>query len=64
MLVIDRFEGDFAVIETDKGMINVPMSDLPSGAKEGDMLSLIISSDETSARKKKIDGMMNRLFKD
>ena len=64
MLIIDRFEGDFAVVETSKGMISLPKSDLPSGAKEGDVLKLAIDVNETSIRKKKIDGMMNKLFKD
>ena len=64
MLIIDRFEGNFAVVETDSGMINVPRFDLPDGAKEGDVLLLSVDSDGTASRKKRIDGMMNSLFKD
>lgn len=63
MLIIDRFEGDFAVIETDNGMLNVPRSELPTGAKEGDILRLVIDVDGTESRKERIDGMMERLFK-
>ena len=63
MLIIDRFEGDFAVIETDEGMINIPRSDLPTGAKEGDILRLVIDTDGTETRKKRIAGMMDKLFK-
>ena len=63
MLIIDRFEGEYAVVETDKGMINIPRADLPTGAKEGDALKLTIDADGTKARKKRIDGMMNSLFK-
>lgn len=62
MLVIDRFEGGFAVVETDKGMINIPQSDIPDGATEGDVLSLVINKSETSGRKEKINDMMDRLF--
>jgi hypothetical protein len=62
MLIIDRFEGDFAVVETDKGMINIPKADMPNGAKEGDVLSIAINSDETASRKKRIEDKMNRLF--
>ena len=64
MLVIDRFEGNFAVVETDKGMINILRAELPDGAKEGDTLRLIIDADDTNARKKRIDDKMNKLFKD
>jgi len=63
MLIIDRFEGDYALIETDKGMINVPRSALPKAAKEGDCLRLVIDTDDTTARKKRIDDMMETLFK-
>ena len=63
MLIIDRFEGDYAVVETGKGMVNIPRSELPKGAKEGDTLRISIDADDTEARKNRIDGMMNTLFK-
>jgi len=62
MLIIDRFEGDFAVVETENAFINVPRKDIPSNANEGDVLKLSIEKDETEKRKKNIDGMMNSLF--
>ena len=64
MIIIDRFEGDNAVLEVDTGHVNIPISDLPKGAKEGDVLRIVIDADETSNRKQRIDGMMNKLFKD
>ena len=64
MLIIDRFEGDFAVIEIDGGMISIPRSELPAGAKEGNTLRLVIDADDTEARIKRIGGMMDKLFKD
>jgi hypothetical protein len=63
MLIIDRFEGGFAVVETDNGMINIPKSDMPKGAKEGNVLNIVIDSGETASRKKRIEEKMNRLFK-
>lgn len=39
MIIIDRFEGDLAVLETDDGMINVERSLLPENAAEGDVLT-------------------------
>ena len=40
MIIIDRFEGSLAVLETDDGMINVERSLLPENAAEGDVLIL------------------------
>jgi hypothetical protein len=63
MLIIDRFEGGFAVVETDNGIINIPKADIPSGAKEGDVLNIVIDSGETASRKKRLEEKMNSLFK-
>ena len=38
MLIIDRFEGDMAVVENDGGIMDIPRSLLPENAKEGDIL--------------------------
>ena len=64
MLIIDRFEGDYAVIEINGRTVDIPRSELPAGAKEGVALRLVIDADDTASRKKRIDGMMNSLFKD
>jgi len=64
MLIIDRFEGGYAVVEADKDFISIPRSELPKGAKEGDCLRLTIDGDGLAARKKRIDGLMNSVFKD
>ena len=38
-LIIDRFEGDFAVVELeDRSTIDIPKKLIPKGAKEGDVL--------------------------
>ena len=64
MLIIDRFEGNFAVIETSDGMASIPKSDLPGEAKEGDVLVISVDKKGTAGRKEKINQMMNGLFKD
>jgi len=64
LLIIDRFEGDFAVVETGDGFVNIPRADIPTGAQEGDVLTLGLDKAGTEARKERIDGMMNKLFKD
>jgi len=38
MAVIDRFEGDYAVLETDEGMTDIHRGHLPGAAREGDVL--------------------------
>lgn len=61
-LIIDRFEGDFAVVETkDKLMVNLPISLIP-GAKEGDVISIIIDEEETQKRKDNIQKLMDELW--
>lgn len=61
--IIDRFEGDFAVVELENGSFeNLPKSLLPIGAKEGDCIS--IDNDTTAERRKQIKNKMDNLFKD
>ena len=38
-MTIDRFEGDYAVLETDEGMVNIHRAHLPSSAREGDIVN-------------------------
>jgi hypothetical protein len=64
MLIIDRFEGSYAVVEAGDEMVNIPRSLLPIGAKEGDSLRLVIDEDDTAARVIRIEEKMNKLFKD
>lgn len=68
-MIIDRFEGDIAVIETENGNIDIPKSDIPLNAKEGDILiktsdGYDIAAEETSKRRKKLLEMMKRLTKE
>jgi hypothetical protein len=65
MLIIDRFEGDFAVVEyKEDHTFNLPRSLLPPGAKEGDILTLTMTIDNESAetRKERIETLMDELF--
>lgn len=39
-MIIDRFEGEYAVIETEDGMINVNREFLPADAREGDVVTI------------------------
>lgn len=63
--IIDRFEGDFAVVELDnKQIIDVPKILLPENAKEGDILNISIDEKATEIRRKRIQDKFNSLFSD
>jgi len=65
--IIDRFEGNYAVLELqNKQMANIDKKLIPGEAKEGDALTIIIEidSEETEKRHKRISGLMKDLFKD
>jgi hypothetical protein len=67
-VIIDRFEGNFAVCEKDNGeMISIERDKLPSDAKEGDALvikqdNIYIDKDETEKRKNDIEKLMDDLW--
>ena len=64
-LIIDRFEGDFAVVELPNGqMIDCPKTLLPDNAKEGSILNIIVDEAATNDKLKKVTERMNKLFKD
>ena len=66
MLVIDRFEGSWAVIEYGKRTFNLPRALLPENAKEGDLINLAVTIDQkgTITRKKSVDKLAGRLFEE
>jgi hypothetical protein len=53
------------VVEDGKTNVNMPLSLLPEGCKEGDILSISIELDPeaTSQAKERVSGMMERLKK-
>lgn len=62
-VLIDRFEGDFAVLETpDKKFFNVP-KDLLSDFSEGDVLLIEKDLNETEKRQKNVKDTFSALFK-
>jgi len=69
LYIIDRFEGEFAVLEEDGGgHIDVPKGQLPEGAHEGDVLEqaetgFIIREGLTHERRERITGKQRRLFR-
>ena len=68
-VIIDRFEGHYAVCEKeDKGIMNIKKSEIPTIAKEGDVLNInnnnviIIDKEKTKKRKIKIEKLTNDLW--
>ena len=67
-LIVDRFEGDYAVCEKEDGaMMNVEKDRLPKGTKEGDILilegeSIFIDNNATLERKKYIEDLMEDMW--
>ena len=71
--VIDRFEGDVAVLLLQEGEkhLNAPRAALPPGAKEGDWLKVELQGEkvikaeldpaETAARRQKAIDLLNKL---
>jgi len=68
MLIIDRFEEEYAVCENEyKKMINIHISELPQGIKEGDCIELInekyiINHKETERLRKEIEKLTENLW--
>lgn len=66
MFVIDRFEGEYALIEHKKRIFHIPKSLMPKGAKEGDVIYIKVTVDEEAGKKKKeaTVKLAGRVFKD
>ena len=63
-VIIDRFEGEYAIVEIEIGKFgNIPKILLPN-AKEGDVVKIEIDKSETELQRKKIENLMERVFKD
>ena len=66
--IIDRIEGDFAVIESNDGtMVNIPKNKIIGDFKEGDILVqnlefFKVDSELTKKRKEEIEQMMKSMW--
>lgn len=68
MLIIDRIEDGIAVIENDSERLEIPICDLPLGAKEGNIIAktesgFVILSDETELRRSKLRSAVDKVLK-
>lgn len=61
-VIVDRIEGDYAIVEIEKGnMSNLPLELVPN-VKEGDIVTITINKGKTEDRKKTIEKLMNSVF--
>lgn len=68
MIIIDRFEGNTAVVEADTGMTEIDRALIPQEAEEGDVLCFsdgvyTIDREATDARRAKIREKLGRLMR-
>jgi hypothetical protein len=64
MLVLDRFEGEYALIEMNRRIFHIPKVLLPKSAKEGDVITIQITVDQeaTAVRKQSAGKLAVELF--
>ncbi len=65
--VIDRFEGEFALVETDEGVLQIAKIRLPEGVKEGDCViidgdQITVGHEDTVNRKAEMERRLKSLF--
>ncbi len=64
-IIIDRFEGNIAVVELPNGnMEQCPKSIFPDNVQEGDIISISIDKKETEEKRTVLTERLNRLLKD
>lgn len=67
MIVLDRFEGNIAVIDDNGVMKNIPCEMVDETVKEGSVLyfkngKYFLDEDKTKARREKLIGLQDSLF--
>lgn len=63
-VIIDRFEGEWAVVELPDGGTARLSNVLAAGAVEGDVLNIGVDADARSKRERAVEELMNDLFSD
>lgn len=66
IFIIDRFEGDWVVVEFEGGTFNVPRVLFPQQVREGDVvkINIIVDEEATKNRKKRVEQLADELFED
>ncbi len=66
MLIVDRFEGDMAVIEYAGETLQLPRTLLPADLKPGDVIRLLVEIDreETEKRRRRMRTLLDSLWEE
>ncbi|ABC61292.1 hypothetical protein [Geobacillus phage GBSV1] len=64
--IVDRFEGDIAVVEIGRKTLDFPKDIFPKEADVGDVVIIEVTIDkkETEKLRKEIEELMNEVFED
>ncbi len=63
-VILDRFEGNSAIVELPGRLMVAAPAVLFEGAKEGDVISILVDPAETKAQKAKIEQLMKGIMVD
>ncbi|SFG28637.1 Protein of unknown function [Desulfotomaculum arcticum] len=65
MMIIEHFEGNWAVVVYNNSTFNLPKELLPKGAREGDAINLLVTlnSETVTEYDEDIDLLSNKYFK-
>lgn len=63
-VIIDRFEGDLAIVEIEEGLFATISKELIPNADEGDIINISIDKTEAKNKREKINNLINDLFID
>ena len=64
-IIVDRFEGNSAVVELPNGKtIDCPKELLPSDAKEGSIINILVDKKATNEKLEKSTEKLHRILKD
>lgn len=64
-IIVDRFEGNVAVVELPNGkIIDCTKELLPSDAKEGSIINVLVDEKATNEKLEKSTARLNRILKD
>jgi hypothetical protein len=69
LLTVDRIEGQWIIIETDKGNMKIPMSEFDETLHEGDIIiedngRYTVDKDATEARRRYIAQKLSKMWED
>lgn len=62
MFIVDRIEGNIAVVEFEDTYLDIPLSFFKEEISEGDVLYLTVDKEETEHRKMSTKARLDKLF--